>query len=157
LLVGINPAPASVRVGHYFQGSIGRRLWKRLESLELIKDAMPGREDVTFRARGHGLTDVVKRPTDSAAELTPRDFEVGVLDLRHKIAEWRPGLIVFVFKKAAQAALGRKDIPPGPGHRLEGLPTFLLSGPYASAKDRKRNDRELLQQIRKHVRDGTAA
>src|SRR5712691_1489057 len=30
LLVGINPAPVSVAAGHYYQGRIGQRLWRRL-------------------------------------------------------------------------------------------------------------------------------
>jgi len=43
LLVGINPAPPFVQAGHYYQGTIGRRLWRRLEGLGLLRDATPWR------------------------------------------------------------------------------------------------------------------
>ena len=63
LLAGINPAPASVARGHYYQGKLGLRLWKRLESVGLLVGAVPGQEDEAFVAAGHGLTDLVKRVT----------------------------------------------------------------------------------------------
>jgi hypothetical protein len=71
LLVGINPAPVSVAAGHYYQGRIGRRLWRRLQQLGLLKDpVVPGAEDEAFAREGHGLTDLVKRPTRSSVDRT---------------------------------------------------------------------------------------
>lgn len=46
------------------------------------------------------------------------------------MAAWQPGLIVFVFKQAAEAATGA-SVEPGSGPRFEGRPTFLLPSPYA--------------------------
>lgn len=143
LLVGINPAPKSVARGHYYQGRLGGRLWKRLASLGLLRDAIPGHEDEAFVGAGHGLTDVVKRPTRSAAELDKGELAEGARVLREKVREWRPRLVLFAFKGAAVAALGRRGVKPGRCSDLEGVPAFLLSGPYASAADTAENDRRL--------------
>jgi double-stranded uracil-DNA glycosylase len=143
LLVGINPAPVSVAAGHYFQGRLGQRLWRRLERLGLLDDPLPGAEDEAFARAGHGLTDLAKRPTRSSTELSETEFVGGVEALRQHVREWRPGLVLFVFKAAAARALG-KAVSAGPGPDFEGVPTFLLSGPYAPKVETERIDRELL-------------
>lgn len=143
LLVGINPAPPSVAAGHYYQGRLGQRLWRRLERLGLLEDARPGAEDEAFARAGHGLTDLVKRPTASAAELTDAELEAGVAALREKIHLWKPGLALFAFRQPAQRLLGNA-VRPGSGPELEGVPTFLLSGPYAPRAEAERIDTELV-------------
>ena len=142
LLVGINPAPVSVAAGHYYQGRLGRRLWRRLEKLRLLDDPRPGQEDEAFARAGHGLTDLVKRPTTSGTELGPEEFAAGIEDFLRKVAEWRPGLILFAFKEAARRVVG-SGVSPGPGPRIEGVPTFLLTGPYAPTADAERIDEQL--------------
>lgn len=142
LLVGINPAPVSVAAGHYYQGRLGRRLWRRLESIGLLREPSPGAEDEAFAREGHGLTDLVKRATTSSAELAAPELAAGVEVLGTKIREWKPGLILFAFSEPARRLLGRK-IRPGEGPAFEGVPTFLLSGPYAPGAETKRIDAEL--------------
>lgn len=142
LLVGINPAPVSVAAGHYYQGRLGRRLWRRLENLGLLRDAEPGAEDEAFAAAGHGLTDLVKRPTPSSDLLSKAELAEGVDTLRAKIREWHPGLVLFAFREPAVRLLGR-DITPGVCGEVEGVPAFLLSGPYAARDETERIDQEL--------------
>jgi len=139
LLVGINPAPVSVAAGHYYQGRLGRRLWRRLERLGLLQEGEAGREDDAFVAAGNGLTDVVKRPTTSADQLVASERVAGARELRAKIRAWKPGLVLFAFKSAASELLG--DASPGPCGEIEGVPAFLLSGPYASAGETRAIDR----------------
>lgn len=146
LLVGINPAPVSVTTGHYHGGRIGRRLWRRLEDVGLLDDPVPGKEDEALARAGHGLTDLVKRPTRSAAELTKDELATGVDVLRAKVRDWRPGLVLFVFAKAAAPVLGRR-VKPGRNQELEGVPTFLLSGPFAPGAESRRVDDELRELI----------
>ena len=129
LLVGINPAPVSVAAGHYYQGKLGRRLWRRLEGVGLLEDPVPGREDEAFARAGHGLTDLVKRPTKSAAELGADEFAAGIEEFAENVASWRPGLILFAFKAAARHLVG-SAVSPGLGPHFEGVPTFLLTGQY---------------------------
>ncbi|MDQ2910862.1 MAG: hypothetical protein M3R39_07595 [Actinomycetota bacterium] len=142
LLVGINPAPVSVAAGHYYQGRLGRRLWRRLEGIGLLHDPVPGAEDEAFTRVGHGLTDLVKRPAASASELGKDELRAGVATLRAKVSEWRPGLVLFAFK-APTRWIFKGNLTPGKGPEFEGVPTFLLTSPYAAAAETKRNDAEL--------------
>jgi len=131
LLIGINPAPDSVAAGRYYQGRHGRRLWARLQGLGLLEGEDPGEEDDAFRRVGNGLTDLVKRPSRSAADLSRDELTAGVGRLRDKIRAWRPGLILFAYRPPAEAVLADKTIEPGRGPDFEGVPTFLLTSPYA--------------------------
>lgn len=155
LLVGVNPAPASVKAGHYWQGKLGKRLWRRLHRLGLLEDAVPGREDDAFVAAGNGLTDLVKRVTASASEIGRDELRAGAERLGGLVADWKPGLVVFVFKQAARAALGDAGVAPGECGRIGGVRAFLLSSPYASTAETARVDAELeklLNELRRHAR-----
>ncbi len=142
LLVGVNPAPASVAAGHYYQGRLGGRLWRRLARVGLLRDATPGAEDEAFTAAGHGLTDLVKRSTGSAADLHETELAAGAEELRGKIRGWRPSLVLFAFREPAVRLLG-EQVRPGACGEIEGVPAFLLSGPYAPREEAERVDREL--------------
>jgi TDG/mug DNA glycosylase family protein len=142
LLVGINPAPVSVTAGHYYQGKLGRRLWRRLEHVGLLHDPVPGAEDEAFRAAGHGLTDIVKRPTPSSDSLTQEELDQGARALRHKITRWNPRLVLFAFREPAARLLG-SQVKPGLCGDIDGTPAFLLSGPYAPGQVTDQIDREL--------------
>jgi double-stranded uracil-DNA glycosylase len=134
LFVGLNPSPVSVHAGHYHQGQLGRMFWRRLIRSGII----PGSTDIeaaddALVAAGHGITDLLKRPSprDVASEA---DLREGVGPLWQKIAIWRPGAVVFIYKRAAVAAAGRPLAEPWgqlTGVALAGRPCFLMPGPYA--------------------------
>jgi TDG/mug DNA glycosylase family protein len=142
VLIGINPSPVSVAAGHYYQGTLGKRLWARLEAIGLLGDAGSPWEDERWRAAGNGLTDVVKRPTPSAKDVTDDEMALGGELLRAKLTTWRPGLILFPFLASAEAVIGEKP-SPGPGPAIDGIPTFRLAGPYASSAEVDDNGRQL--------------
>lgn len=137
LFVGLNPSPVSVAAGHYHQGRLGQRFWRRLMHTGII----PATTEVTAAddalvAAGHGITDLMRRPTarDSASDDTLRE---GVGPLWQKIALWRPGAVVFIYKRAASVAAGRDIFEPWgqiEGMALAGRPCFLMPGPYASTE-----------------------
>lgn len=156
LLVGINPAPVSVAAGHYYQGRLGKRLWRRLERAGLLGSPVPGAEDDAFAAAGHGLTDLVKRPTESASDVRDAELREGAAALRDKVASWQPGLVLFVFKGAAAAALESDAVSPGIGPPIAGVPTFLLPGPYARRDEVARLEGELAGSVaaRPHEDEG---
>lgn len=131
LLVGISPRQESIDAGHYHQGRLGQRLWRRLGRSQLLKDSVPGREDEAFHRSGHGLTDVLKRPLEEGERPSRTELLYGAELLRGKVREWKPGFVVFVFKAAAGAAL-QQSVDVGPGQKYEGSPTFLLPSPYAA-------------------------
>jgi TDG/mug DNA glycosylase family protein len=138
LFVGLNPSPVSVDAGHYHQGQLGRMFWARLIRAHILPaDTAIDAADDALLAVGHGITDLLKEPsprdTASDAQLT-----AGVGPLWQKVAIWRPGAIVFIYKRAAEISAGRKlGAPWGQlvGVALAGRPCFLMPGPYAPASE----------------------
>ncbi|HEU4672617.1 MAG TPA: uracil-DNA glycosylase family protein [Candidatus Limnocylindrales bacterium] len=138
LFVGLNPSPVSVAAGHYHQGRLGQRFWRRLVSARIL----PAAADVTVAddvlvAVGHGITDLIKRPSprDDASD---DELRAGVGPLWQKVALWRPAAVVFIYKRAAAIAAGRPiDERWGQvaGLALAGRPCFLMPGPYAPAEE----------------------
>ena len=134
LFVGLNPSPVSVEAGHYFQGRLGRAFWGRLVRTQILPpDTDIDTADDALVAAGHGLTDLHKRPSprDDASDATLR---AGVGPLWQKVALWRPAAVVFVWKRAAETAAGRRLAEPWgqlEGVALGGRPCFLMPGPYA--------------------------
>ena len=134
LFVGLNPSPVSVEAGHYFQGRLGRAFWRRLVTASILPpDTAIETADDTLVAVGHGVTDLLKRPSprDDATDAARR---AGVGPLWHKVTVWRPAAVVFVWKRAAEAAAGRRLREPWgqlDGVALSGRPCFLMPGPYA--------------------------
>jgi TDG/mug DNA glycosylase family protein len=138
LFVGLNPSPVSVDAGHYHQGKLGRTFWDRLIRATILPaDTVIESADDALLAAGHGITDLLKTPTarDDASDGT---LTAGVGPLWQKIAIWRPAAVVFVYKRAAEIAAGRKlDEAWGQLHgmALAGRPCFLMPGPYARREE----------------------
>jgi Uracil DNA glycosylase superfamily len=76
--VGINPAPTSVAVGHYYHGPQGQRFFARLIQATLLQPIRDGFEDDAAVASGIGFTDVVKRPTRELTKSCPTSFATAV-------------------------------------------------------------------------------
>jgi TDG/mug DNA glycosylase family protein len=137
LFVGLNPSPVSVAAGHYFQGRLGQTFWQRLIVAQILPHGTPiETADDALVAAGHGVTDLLKRPTarDTATDDVLR---AGVGPLWQKIAIWRPAAVVFVYKRGAEIAAGRSLAEPWGqlvGVALSGRPCFLMPGPSAASE-----------------------
>jgi TDG/mug DNA glycosylase family protein len=138
LFVGLNPSPVSVAAGHYHQGRLGRTFWGRLIRATILPAGTPiETADDALVAAGHGITDLLKLPTarDEASDAT---LTAGVGPLWQKVAVWRPAAVVFVYKRVAEIAAGRRlDEKWGQlrGVALSGRPCFLMPGPYAPREE----------------------
>jgi TDG/mug DNA glycosylase family protein len=134
LFVGLNPSPVSIEAGHYHQGRLGRTFWRRITAAGILPAGTPVETaDDALLAAGHGITDLIKRPS-ARDEASDAELTAGVGPLWQKIALWRPGAVVFIYKRAATIAAGRPLSEPWgqlAGVALAGRPCFLLPGPYA--------------------------
>ena len=89
--------------------------------------------DDALVAAGHGITDLLKAPT-ARDEASDAALTAGVGPLWQKIALWRPGAVVFIYKRAASVAAGRaltESWGQLTGVALAGRPCCLMPGPYA--------------------------
>lgn len=140
LFVGLAPSPVSVAAGHYHQGRLGQTFWRRLIVATILPPDTPlEAADDALVAVGHGITDLLKVPASSddpsGAEVpSDADLTAGVGPLWQKVAIWRPGAVVFVDKRAASIAAGRRLAEPWgvlAGVALAGRPCFLMPDAYA--------------------------
>lgn len=100
ILIGINPGEYSVRHGHYFARTTSR-FWPALSKsklglaarIGLGVDVLRPEHDVALPRFGIGLTDVIKRPSANAADLSLLEFR-----------EWSPVLFAKVEKYAPVVA-----------------------------------------------------
>jgi TDG/mug DNA glycosylase family protein len=133
--VGINPAPDSVRAGHYYQGKLGQQFYGRLRRAGVLPRAAGWEDDLAFEL-GLGFTDIVKRPTGGSKEVRPEEFAHGRPLLEAKIEAAAPKLLLFVFKETAKKLFG----PFGgngllAGRTLAGAEIFVMPGPYAPREE----------------------
>lgn len=132
--VGINPAPPSVEVGHYYQGRLGQAFFARLRQADVLPARVDGYEDDAAFAAGIGFTDIVKRPTTSAKDVVAAEFAHGRELLEAKLSEHKPELLIFTFKKTARVLFGPFDGNGFvPGLELAGARVFVMPGPYEGA------------------------
>jgi len=133
IVVGLNPSPRSVLAGHYYQGVLGQRFFRRLQTSGIVGSLRRGHEDDAAFEKGIGFADLVRRPTANAQGLTPVEITAAVPDLLMRLGSTgdRPP-ILFVFRVAANAvAQSLKDA---------GYSIFLMPRPF----DRTENvEREL--------------
>jgi double-stranded uracil-DNA glycosylase len=102
VFVGINPSLYSVAQGHYFARR-ANRFWPCFSRSTLSAPArralgvevLAPEHDRILPRHGIGFTDVVKRPTARADELSAAEFVAGVHDLAAKLRRYAPRIACF--------------------------------------------------------------
>jgi TDG/mug DNA glycosylase family protein len=147
--VGINPAPDSVKAGHYYQGKLGRAFFSRLIGAGVVPSNQDDfMDDVSF-ASGVGFTDIIKRPTRSARELAADEYEFGRDLLIKKLQVNKPSLVIFTFKKTAEIIFGKFAGNGFVNEMLGGSDVFVMPGPYESAVSARDTMNELASHFSK--------
>jgi TDG/mug DNA glycosylase family protein len=102
ILIGINPSPLSVQEGHYFFRRTNR-FWPAFSRSRLSaevrrlvgRDELGPEDDVRLLEVGIGFTDVVKVPTNNAAQVTPALYAEWAPQLCARIEHFQPGVAAF--------------------------------------------------------------
>ena len=102
VFVGINPGLFSAQHGHYFARRTSR-FWPAFSASRLSEPIRRGlavelllpEHDYELPRFDFGLTDVVKRASSKASELSPPEFEAGVPVLLEKLQRYRPAIACF--------------------------------------------------------------
>lgn len=102
VFVGINPSLYSVAQGHYFARKTNR-FWPCFSRSVLSAAArralhverLEPMHDAALMQYGFGFTDVAKRPSARADELTPAELSAGVVQLLEKLRRYAPRVACF--------------------------------------------------------------
>ena len=129
LFVGINPSLLSAARGHHFARP-GNRFWPALHLAGLTPRLMTPDEDADLPRYGLGITNVVDRPTRTAAELSPEELEAGGAALARLVARYRPRAVAVLGVTAWRAAFRRPKAVLGvQPERVGGAVTWVLPNP----------------------------
>ncbi|WP_218938467.1 G/U mismatch-specific DNA glycosylase [Modestobacter altitudinis] len=106
LFCGINPSLMSAERGHHFARP-GNRFWPALHLGGLTPRQFAPDEDATLPRYGLGITNVVARPTRTAAELSRAELREGAAALAELVAWYRPRVLAVLGVTAWRLAFDR--------------------------------------------------
>ena len=123
LVCGLNPSVYSADVGVGF-GRPGNRFWPAALAAELVTADRDPR--AALADHGVGMTDLVKRATPRADELTANEYRQG-LDRVRWLCEWlRPAVVCFVGLSGWRAAADRRATAGWQPHDLGGSAVYVM-------------------------------
>jgi double-stranded uracil-DNA glycosylase len=119
LFCGINPGLMSAATGHHFARP-GNRFWPALHRSGFTpRQLLPAEQHELLEYR-LGITNIVDRPSATAAELGRDELVTGGNQLAEKVRRWRPDWLAVVGITAYRVAfgepkakLGRQDLQIG--------------------------------------------
>ena len=112
VFVGINPGSYSAARGHYYARP-GNLFWWALEESGIIEGRVTPEMDASLMEWGIGFTDVAKRPSNAATDLSTGEFIAGASVLIKKLEQYQPLLVCFNGISAYAHCFGPKA-KPGP-------------------------------------------
>jgi TDG/mug DNA glycosylase family protein len=143
LICGLNPSIYAADAGAGFARP-GNRYWPAALAAGLVSvDRNP---TAALRMHGIGMTDVVKRATAKASELSADEYRAGLDRVGHLVRWLRPGAICFVGLAGWRAAVDRKAAAGVQPEGLGGVPVYVM--PSTSGL----NARVPLSQLADHLR-----
>ena len=94
VFVGLNPSTYSVTEGHYFANP-HNRFWVAFNRSGLVDVETSSDQDSSLLDRRIGFTDLVKRPTSGASQLSAADYRLGAPLLKEKLLRFQPMVVCF--------------------------------------------------------------
>jgi TDG/mug DNA glycosylase family protein len=129
LFCGINPSLLSAARGHHFARP-GNRFWPALHLAGLTPRRLTPDEDGELPRYGLGVTNVVARPTRTAAELSRQELRDGAAELAGLVARWRPRVLAVLGVTAWRVAFDRpKAVLGRQPERVGGVETWVAPNP----------------------------
>ena len=94
VFVGINPGSYSAAKGHYYARP-GNLFWWALRESTIVEGTVTPDMDASLLERGIGFTDVAKRPSNAASDLSNDEFVTGASALIKKLECFQPLVACF--------------------------------------------------------------
>jgi len=135
LFVGYNPSVRSALLGHYYAGR-NNRFWDLLAAAGLTPRRLAFSEDALLPGLGIGITDLVKRPTRAAHDVTPAEFRAGAARVRRLVEALRPVAVAYNGKGVYLRAAGVPRAPWGlqATRVVPGVADFVVPSPSGLAR-----------------------
>jgi TDG/mug DNA glycosylase family protein len=129
LFCGINPSLMSAARGHHFARP-GNRFWPALQLAGLTPRRLTPDEDRELLRYGMGVTNVVARPTRTAAELSAAELREGAAALADLVSRYRPRVVAVLGVTAWRVAFDRpKAVLGRQPERVGGAETWVAPNP----------------------------
>jgi TDG/mug DNA glycosylase family protein len=123
LISGLNPSIFSADAGIGFARP-GNRFWPAMLAAGLATVERDGRD--LLRRHGIGMTDLVKRPTVGAKELTTAEYRAGLTRIERLCALLAPAAVCFVGLAGWRAAVDRKAAVGWQPAKLGTTPVYVM-------------------------------
>jgi len=129
VFVGINPGLYSAATGHHFARP-GNRFWKALHQSGFTQRILRPDEDGDLPALGIGITNLVRRASAGAADLSSDELRAGARSLRRSVGRLHPEFVAFLGLGAFRIAFGRPKAAIGEQpDRISPARVWLLPNP----------------------------
>jgi TDG/mug DNA glycosylase family protein len=126
LFCGINPGLYSAATGCHFARP-GNRFWPALHAAGFTPRQLKPWERDALLACGCGVTNLVRRATVAADELTPEELRAGARRLARTVVRWHPRAVAIVGIGAYRTAFNRPRATVGrQPDRLSGAIVWVL-------------------------------
>lgn len=113
LLVGINPGVRSAETGRHFARP-GNRFWPALHAAGITPRLFSPDEQDLLPGLGVGITNLVARPSATAAEVTAAELRAGAERLEMLARRLEPRVVAVLGLTAYRTAFGRPRAASGP-------------------------------------------
>ncbi len=129
LFCGINPGLYSAWAGHHFARP-GNRFWPALFASGFTDRLLRPDEEQELLQLGYGITNIAKRATAAADELTREELLAGARTLADKVKQYRPRAVAVLGVGAYRQAFERPAAKLGrQPERLGDSPVWVLPNP----------------------------
>jgi TDG/mug DNA glycosylase family protein len=129
LFCGINPGLYSAATGHHFARP-GNRFWPTLYQAGFTPRLLDPSEESELLTLGYGITNLVKRATATADELSPDELLAGQRRLQAKVKRFQPQVLAVLGISAYRTAFAQKVVVLGEqSERLGNSVVWVLPNP----------------------------
>jgi TDG/mug DNA glycosylase family protein len=151
LVCGLNPSVVSADAGFGYAGATNR-FWPVAVAAGVV--SRPRDPLASLAEDGVGMTDLVKRATPNADDLTAAEYQAGAERVRRLVGWLRPGVVLFVGLAGWRAAVDRRAVPGPQSSPFGETPVYVM--PSTSGRNARTTPAELADHLRRAMALGSA-